>query len=54
METLDTQVLNDLLILVEQQNELIAALYSNSLFIIGVMAALFVLFVLYKFIRLFY
>ena len=47
-------LLTDLIDLVAQQNELIASLYANSLFVIGVVSAIFVLFLLYKVIRIFY
>lgn len=40
--------------LITQQNEILATTYGTMLFAIGVTAAILVLFVLYKFIKVFY
>lgn len=40
--------------LITQQNELVAGLYTNSLYFIGVSGALLVLFLLYYLIKKFY
>jgi len=42
------------MLMLAEQNELLGGIYANSLFVIGVSGALLVLFLLYKFIRLFY
>lgn len=52
MET--TLSLEALETLMAQNNELLTRIYINQLFVIGVVGALFVLFVLYNFIKKFY
>lgn len=49
-ELLSTELID----LIATQNEILTSLYANSLFVIGVVSAVFVLFLLYKVIRLFY
>ena len=48
------QLLNDLIELVAHQNDLTAGIYTTFLAFIGIIGAVFVLILLYKFIRLFY
>ena len=48
------QLLNDLIELVAHQNDILTSIYTNGLFAIGVIGAIGVLILLYKFIRLFY
>lgn len=48
------QLLNELIDLLAHQNGLIESLCTYSLFAIGVLGAIGVLILLYKFIRLFY
>lgn len=51
VETIDTTALEELLVV---NNDLLARLYATDLFVIGVCGTLGVLFLLYKFIKLFY
>lgn len=48
------QLLNNLIELVAHQNDLTAGIYTTLLSFVGVLGAVFVLILLYKFIRLFY
>lgn len=41
-------------VLLVQNNELLAQIYVAQLYVIGVVAGVFVLFLLYKFLRLFF
>lgn len=51
---MEQEQLQLLLDLVAHQNDILTSIYTNGLFAIGVIGAIGVLILLYKFIRLFY